>query len=58
MALGLERGNRAKACSHTSLCELAIEIPGDKLPPDKYRNRLLTREEVEAIWPQVKERQN
>ncbi len=34
--------------------ELIVEIPGDKLPPEQYRNRLLTREEVEAIWPEVK----
>jgi hypothetical protein len=36
-------------------CELTIEIPGDKVPPEEYRNRLLSREEIEAIWPQVKE---
>ena len=37
-------------------CELTLEIPADKWPADEYRGRLLTRAEVEAIWPQVKER--
>ena len=26
------------------------EIPDDKMPPESYRNRKLTREEVEKLW--------
>ena len=31
-----------------------IEIPKDKLPAEQFRNRLLTRAEVETLWPGVK----
>lgn len=30
-----------------------VQIPDDKLPPAEYRNRLLTKEEVQQIWPEV-----
>jgi hypothetical protein len=29
-----------------------IVIPGDKLPAEQFRNRLLTRPEVETLWPE------
>ena len=32
----------------------SIEIPKDKLPAEQFRNRLLTRTEVETLWPGVK----
>lgn len=30
-----------------------LEIPADKLPAEEYRNRLLSREEIEKLWPEV-----
>jgi hypothetical protein len=36
------------------LARTSLEIPDEKLPGEEYRNRLLTREEVEEIWPGVK----
>ena len=30
---------------------MSIEIPDDKLPPEEFRNKLLTRDQVEALWP-------
>jgi hypothetical protein len=35
-----------------------VEIPANKLPPEKYRNRLLTREEVLSLWPEVKQKRH
>ena len=29
---------------------LIIPIPSDNLPPDEYRNRLLTKAELDTIW--------
>lgn len=31
---------------------LILSIPEDAIPPEEYRNRLLTKEEVMAIWPE------
>jgi hypothetical protein len=30
---------------------LGYRFPAQQLPPEKYRNRLLSREEVEKCWP-------
>jgi hypothetical protein len=32
---------------------IPVRIPEDKLPPADYRNRLLTKEDVQKIWPEV-----
>ena len=31
-----------------------VEIPKDKLPAAEYRNRILSRGEIEALWPGVR----
>jgi hypothetical protein len=31
----------------------AIRIPDDKLPLEQYRNRVLTKEEVQKIWSEI-----
>jgi hypothetical protein len=31
-----------------------IEIPADKLPAEEHRYKLLTREQVETLWPGVR----
>lgn len=30
-----------------------VQIPEDELPPLEYRNRLLTKADVQQIWPEV-----
>ena len=30
-----------------------VQIPDDKVPAAEYRNRLLTKEEVQQIWPEL-----
>ena len=30
---------------------LAVEIPRDKVPPARYANRLLTKEQIQEFWP-------
>lgn len=30
---------------------LLLELPQDKLPPEEFRNRLLSRAEVLSLWP-------
>ena len=30
-----------------------VQIPDDRLPLADYRNRLLTKEEVQQIWPEI-----
>ena len=37
------------------IAKRAIEIPAEKLPGEEYRNRLLAREEIEEIWPGIKD---
>lgn len=31
-----------------------LEIPADKLPPPEFRNTLLSRAQVETLWPGVR----
>lgn len=31
-----------------------IDVPADKVPAEKFRDRLLTRDEVMELWPGVK----
>jgi hypothetical protein len=31
-----------------------FQIPADRVPAEQYRNRILTREEIETIWPESK----
>jgi hypothetical protein len=31
-----------------------FQLPADRVPAEQYRNRILTREEVETIWPESK----
>jgi hypothetical protein len=38
-----------------AIVKFSTEIPADRLPEESYRNRRLTREEVEEIWPGTKE---
>jgi hypothetical protein len=45
---------KLKPANDNTKCELIIEIPDAKLPPESYRKRRLTREEVEEIWPETK----
>ena len=33
---------------------MSIDVPADKLPSEQFRNRLLSRQEVEEMWPGVK----
>jgi len=33
---------------------LCFEIPKDKVPPEKYQNRLLTLQEIREFWPTSK----
>lgn len=33
---------------------LAFDLPDDSIPPEKYRNRLLTAEEICEFWPDAK----
>ena len=31
-----------------------IELPESHIPPERYRNRLLTKEEIKEMWPDAK----
>jgi hypothetical protein len=31
-----------------------VELPKDKLPAEEYRYNLLTREQIETMWPKAK----
>lgn len=36
---------------------LILQVPDDQLPPDEYRNRLLTRQELNTFWEEDTEEQ-
>jgi hypothetical protein len=40
-----------KAEKMGKIVEIPAEIPADRLPAEQYRNRILTRSEIDTIWP-------
>ena len=44
---------RRIAPEESSTRNMPVQIPEGKLPLAEYRNRLLTKEEVQQIWPEV-----
>jgi hypothetical protein len=49
-----EAYRRGIAPEKSSIRNQPLQIPEDKLPPEEYRNRLLTLEEVQTMWPETK----
>jgi hypothetical protein len=48
----LSRCNRLQINPHGEV--LAVVIPDEMLPPEEFRNRLLSKEEVVKCWPDAK----
>lgn len=48
-----EAYRRRIAPEDSSTRNMPVQIPEGKLPVAEYRNRLLTREEVQQIWQEV-----